>query len=147
MGSAVGKMTFLENSHPDMSSFLPLGPFGWGEVTHETSVEVNTVDRFCYEQGIEEIDVLKSDTQGFELEVFKGAEETIRAKKIRLIYCEMNFVEMYKNMPSFTRIYDFLTDHDFLLVSFYKLQRLGNLASHTDMLFVHKDYSDGIPSQ
>lgn len=44
LGSVSGQMTFLENVHSDMSSFLPISEFGWGKVTKETLVEVKTID-------------------------------------------------------------------------------------------------------
>jgi FkbM family methyltransferase len=141
LGSVSGQMTFLENSHSDMSSFLPLSEFGWGEVTKETSVEVKTLDQFCRDENIEQIDILKSDTQGFDFEVFKGAESTIRAKKIGLIYFEIIFSDMYKDLPSFGQVYDFLTRRDFLLVSFYEFHYQKQLASWTDALFVQKSYN------
>lgn len=139
LGSSVGKMPFLENSISVMSSFLPLGEFGWGEVTKETLVEVKTIDRFCEDENIEYIDILKSDTQGFDFEVLKGAERTINAQKIGLIYLEITFSDMYKNLPSFGKIYDFLIDRDFLLVSFYKFNYQKEMVSWTDALFIHKN--------
>ena len=138
LGSVSGQMTFLENEHSDMSSFLPISEFGWGKVTKETLVEVKTIDQFCYDANIEQIDILKSDTQGFELEVFKGADRTMRANKIGLIYFEIIFSDQYKNLPSFAQIYDFLTSREFLLVSFYQFYYQKQLASWTDALFVHK---------
>jgi FkbM family methyltransferase len=140
LGSVCGQMTFLENLHSDMSSFLPLGEFGWGKVMKETLVEVKTIDRFCDEESIEQIDILKSDTQGFELEVFRGAERTIRANRIGLIYFEIIFSDMYENLPSFAQIYDFLRSRDFLLVSFYQFYYQKQLASWTDALFIQKSY-------
>lgn len=140
LGSVSEQMIFLENSHSYMSSFLPLSEFGWGKITKETSVEVRTIDQFCHDEQIERIDILKSDTQGFELEVFKGAEGTIRANKIGLIYFEIIFSDMYKNLPSFAKVYEYLTLHDFLLVSFYEFHYQMQLASWTDALFVHKSY-------
>lgn len=140
LGSVSEQMIFLENSHSYMSSFLPLSEFGWGKITKETSVEVRTIDQFCHDEEIERIDILKSDTQGFELEVFKGAEGTIRANKIGLIYFEIIFSDMYKNLPSFAKVYEYLTLHDFLLVSFYEFHYQMQLASWTDALFVHKSY-------
>ena len=140
LGSSSGKMTFLENPQSTMSSFLPLGKFGWGKITKETLVEVKTIDQFCHDENIERIDILKSDTQGFELEVFKGAEHMIRASKIGLMYFEMNFSEIYQGLPPFTEIYDFLTSQDFLLVSFYQFHYTKKLAGWTDALFVHKSY-------
>jgi hypothetical protein len=123
-----------------MSSFLPLGESGWGEVTKETLVNVKTIDEFCKEENIERIDILKSDTQGYDLEVFKGAEETIRANKIGLIYVEITFTEMYKNLPSLGQIYDFMRSHHFLLVSFYQIFYRNQLAGWKDALFVNESY-------
>lgn len=138
VGSEPGEMELLENSYSDMSSFLSLGKSGWGEIEQRTPVEVITLDRFCAERGINHIDILKSDTQGFELEVFKGAREMIETGKIGLIYFEITFSEIYENIPSFSKMYDFLTSRDYLLVSFYKFHYHGQLASWTDALFVHK---------
>ena len=140
LGSSPGSMNFLENSSSVMSSFLPLSEYGWGKITKETLVEVKTIDQFCHDENIERIDILKSDTQGFDLEVFKGAENTIRANKIGLIYFEIIFSDMYKNLPSFSEIYDFLTDRGFLLVTFYRFYYQKKLASWTDALFVHNSY-------
>ena len=140
IGSVPGDMTLFENSHSTLSSFLPLSEFGSGRVIKDTLIELKTIDQFCDDNNIEQIDILKSDTQGFELEVFKGAEHTIRENKIGLIYFEIIFCDMYKDLPSFAQIYDFLTSREFLLVSFYKFHYKKQLASWTDALFVHKSY-------
>lgn len=140
LGSTLGQMPFLENSNSDMSSFLPLSKLGWGSVTKETLVEVKTIDQFCEKEKIEQIDILKSDTQGFDLEVFKGAENTIRSNKIGLIYFEIIFSEMYENLPSFSQTFDFLTNRGFRLISFYEFHYQNQLASWTDALFVHESY-------
>jgi hypothetical protein len=43
------------------------------------------------------IDLLKSDTQGFDLEVLKGAQGLLDARKIRLIYLEVTFQKLYEH--------------------------------------------------
>lgn len=140
LGSELGQKKFLENFNSDMSSFLPLSEFGWGRITKETLVEVKTIDQFCLDEHIEYIDILKSDTQGFDLEVFKGAEHTMLAQKIGLIYFEIIFSDMYKGLPPFSEIYEYLTNRGFLLVSFYEASYQKQLASWADILFVHKSY-------
>ena len=144
LGSAPGKLLLRENEHSDMSSFLPPGDRGWGKIKKETIVDVQTVDEFCREQNIERIDVLKSDTQGFDLEVFKGAKEMMRQNRIGLLYFEVTFIELYKNLPSFAEIFDFLINHGFLLVTFYRFhyRRKCNksMVAWTDVMFVHESY-------
>jgi FkbM family methyltransferase len=143
LGSAPGRRILLENLYPDHSSFLPIGERGYGEVKMQTPVEVRTVDQLCRDEGVERIDVLKSDTQGFELEVFKGAEATIRASRIGLIYFEVIFSELYRGLPPFAELFEFLTERGFHLVSFYDFRYEKHLASETDALFVHRSFLPG----
>lgn len=140
LGSVPGQAPFLENSHSDMSSFLPLGETGWGKITKETMVEVRTIDQFCRDHRIDKIDILKSDTQGFDLEVFRGAEETLRSNPIGMIYFEVTFSDIYKNLPPFGQMFDFLTSRDYSLVTFYQFHYQYHVAGWTDALFVHKSY-------
>ena len=67
LGSKIGRKRLFENSTSEMSSLLPLGPDGWGEIKAQREVEVSTVDTYCQEHAIRSIDLLKSDTQGFDL--------------------------------------------------------------------------------
>lgn len=138
MGAAEAEIPFLENSNPDMSSFLPLSRQGWGRVERETMVTVKTVDGFCAAQGIERIDILKSDTQGYDLEVFKGAARMMREKRIGVIFFEIIFSEMYENLPKAHEILAFLAQHEFLLVGFYHFAYQENRAGWGDALFVHR---------
>jgi FkbM family methyltransferase len=138
LGSSGGQMTLQENDRPEMTSFLPLSTFGWGSVIKQTRIEVDTVDDFCREQHIDRIDILKSDTQGYDLEVFKGAERMFQENRIGFVFSEVIFNDMYKNLPPMSQIYDFLISRNFLLVSFYELAYQERLASWTDALFVQR---------
>jgi len=69
LGSSKKIRTFLENERDDMSSFLEIGSEGGDQFAERNLIETNTVDDCCETQKIEKIDVLKSDIQGFELEV------------------------------------------------------------------------------
>jgi FkbM family methyltransferase len=137
LGSKTGELTLLENDMSEWTSFFPPSEFGWGRVKKQTRVHVATVDEFCHQNGIPHIDVLKSDTQGFELEVFKGAERMLAEGHIKCVYCELVFSDMYKNMPTFCEVFDFLMKKGFFLVSFYDIAYERDLASWTDGLFVH----------
>ena len=140
LGAAVGRQTFLENTHSDMSSFLELSRNGWGKIEEKSTVNVWTVDSFLEEQKIAFVDILKSDTQGYEFEVFKGAEEAMRRNRIGLLYFEFIFSDMYKDLPRFDEMFRHLIDRGFLLVSIYELRHQHNLASWGDALFVSQQY-------
>ncbi len=138
LGAIPGEQTLLENTLSEWTSFLQVSTFGWGTVAKKTQVPVQTVDEFCREHGIAQIDVLKSDTQGYELEVFKGAERMFATNAIKLVYCELIFSDMYQNMPSFCEVFDFLAKRNFVLVSFYDIAYEKKVASWTDGLFINK---------
>jgi FkbM family methyltransferase len=139
VGSAPGTLTLIENSQSEMSSFLPLGPKGWGREVRRTPVPVVTLDDYCASHEIARVDVLKSDTQGYELEVFRGAEQMLTEGRVRLVYCEVTFIEMYQGLPRLDELWGFLADRGFRLVSFYHMRYQGHLASWTDALFLRED--------
>lgn len=58
---------------------------------------------------------LKLDVQGYEMEVLRGAELTLRAA--RLIELELSLVNMYDGQPTAAEVIRFLDDRDFELVS------------------------------
>ena len=82
----------------------------WTHVTGEELVEVCTLDRWCEEAGIdrERVDLLKLDVQGAELQALYGARKLLQTTK--LVYVEVSFVEIYKDLPLFEDIDRFLKE-------------------------------------
>jgi FkbM family methyltransferase len=137
MGARREIKTFVENQFSVMSSFLEPGEDAWGSITRRCPVQLDTIDDYCNRGGIGHIDILKSDTQGYDLEVFRGADRMLREKKIDLIYLELIFSKMYLGTPRFDEVYAFLVDHGMSLVSFYQMHYQHNLLSWTDALFAN----------
>jgi FkbM family methyltransferase len=140
LGSRIESRVLIENVHSGMSSFLEPSVESWGKVKERCQVEVRTLDDYCAEQGLTHIDVLKLDTQGFDLEVIRGSQELIEQQGIHLLYMEMTFSDMYKGLPRLDEIYRLLSDHGFFLVSFYSFYYQHDRASWTDALFVNPEY-------
>lgn len=141
LGSAEEVKEFFENKVSTMSSFLQLGKDGWGEVIEKTEVRLTTIDQFCQNENISRINILKSDTQGFELEVLGGAREMLRNKAIQFVYLEINFVELYKELPTFCDIYNFLNGYGYKLLRFYDFNYYENAVGWGDALFYHPDFN------
>ncbi len=104
VGSAMGKLPLLENAASDMTSFLEPSARAWGSVEKTTVVDVLTLDSFAAEQGIDRIDILKSDTQGFEFDVLSGAKGLMAGNRIAMVYLEMIFSDMYKAMKPVDKV-------------------------------------------
>jgi len=140
VGAQDGTLELLENDCSDMSSFLEPSAFSIGHVTKRTTANVVSLDSFAKQHDIHFIHLLKSDTQGFDFEVFKGAKQLMNSKQIGLIYFEFIFSDMYKHLPSFDQVFQYLTNKGFLLVSFYEFHFQKQLASWSDALFINRDY-------
>ena len=136
LGVRTESRTFFDTDPPDMSSLLEQSVDAWGEIKGKYPVQVITADDYCASRGIERIDILKSDTQGFDLDVVKGAQGMIEKRAIHLIYMEITFSDMYKGLPRFDTIYAHLADRGFALVSFYDFYYQHGRAAWTDALFI-----------
>jgi len=75
-------------------------------------IEITTVDEFCKEHYIEQIDFLKIDTEGNELDVLIGASRMLAENRIRIIQFEFNEMNVISRV--FLRdFYSLLNDFDF----------------------------------
>ena len=112
LGSANGKAKFnLSKSLQCCSLLEPTGHLKqYPQFPFEGNIEVDvkTLDSFV----LKEYDMLVLDVQGYEMEVLEGAKETL--KNIRIIFCEVAIIELYKNAPLFSDIYKRLSDFEFI---------------------------------
>jgi FkbM family methyltransferase len=145
LGAKPGVLELIENTHPTMSSFLEPSVASWGSIKQRVQVNVTTVDDYCAELGIGAINILKSDTQGFDLEVLKGAKQLLARHQIHLIYMEITFSEMYKGLPRPDEILGFLADQGFILVTFYRFYYQNGRLGWTDALFVNPRFRSSSP--
>jgi FkbM family methyltransferase len=82
-------------------------------------VTIRTLESFCTEQNISQIDLLKTDTEGFDLEVLKGAEAMLRANQIQFILAEVTFHPENTYHTSFFRVAEYLHGFEYYFVDIY----------------------------
>lgn len=82
-------------------------------------VEVRQVRLDEAMQGIHEVDLLKLDLQGYELEALKGCGKLL--ERIKVITTEIEFVALYDGQPLFGDIDVFLRSQGFRLLNLYEL--------------------------
>jgi FkbM family methyltransferase len=104
--------------------------------TGTVEVRVETLDAYCAEHGVEQIDILKTDTQGFDLQVLKGAAKLLAAHRITTVQLEVNFVPMYAGQARFDELHEFLTSFGYRLVDFYNQLRTGGYTAWCDACYV-----------
>lgn len=86
------KATFLEEY--DKLSFYKKN------LNKKTLVKIITLDDFIYQNDNlkkREIDLIKIDTEGYELEVIKGSKKVIEQNKPKYIQLEFNIHQLFKN--------------------------------------------------
>jgi FkbM family methyltransferase len=128
----------------DASSLLPANNTGstfdgYNAAREVIEVKTETIDRYCQTAGIKQIDLLKMDAQGAELNILKGAENTLRQFPIPLIYTEVSFLNIYEGGTQFDVLTTYLRSWGYQLHNFYGMatNQKGQLA-WGDAIFVHE---------
>lgn len=140
VGALCETKSFLENSCSVMSSFLKPSTTCTGRIINDIPVEVVTLDHYCVEKNIPYINLLKSDTQGYDLEVLKGGEALMGSNRIQMVLIEIIFTDMYQGIPPLDEIFRFLLNRNFVLVSFYDFNYKNNVAGWCDALFINPKF-------
>ena len=91
-----------------------LQPFSKKEYSYKQSVKIRKLSNFIEEKKLENIDVLKIDTEGYEFNVLKGIEDG-DFKKIKFILLEHHYDDMIKKDYKYGDISDLLKLNNFKL--------------------------------
>lgn len=103
-------------------------------------VEVDTIDHFLNNHAeISTIDLLKIDTEGFEIQVLKGASSAIQNGRIKLIYLEVGFSKSNHRSTYISDIHDFFDANNFSFFGLYdmSIQRISDKYQYANVLFIH----------
>jgi len=76
--------------------------------------KISTIDGYLALHKIKKIDILKIDTQGYELNILKGAKKSLK-NKIKFIEFELILADYYKKKVKFYEIDKLLSENNFIL--------------------------------
>ena len=71
------------------------------EVAAATEIKISTIDNFCAEHGVEQIDLLKLDIEGHELKALQGARQLLDEGRIDVIQFEFGPANLYSRSNFF----------------------------------------------
>ena len=108
-----------DETHSDLNSLKPVNE-NRSAVACSERVKVLTLDSFCAEEGIEEIDLLKIDTEGYELEVLRGAEKFLKTGRVGAILCEIAMAKKNQRNTQLPEVQDFLEPLGYYFVGLYE---------------------------
>jgi FkbM family methyltransferase len=108
LGSNKGVLQFnVANNHQSSSFLKPkthLTEHTWVTFNHTRFIQIDTLDSY----GITDCNLLNIDVQGYELEVLKGAINTLT--HVDYILTEVNEKELYENCAQLNELDSFLAD-------------------------------------
>lgn len=120
VGASAGTKTFHLFEKPGYSSALFPNPrflqFAEPGVRIDRSVEVEsqTLDRILGINHVEDVDVIKLDTQGTEYEILESSPESLA--KAFLVEVEVEFFEIYQNQKLFPEVCQLMREKGFDLL-------------------------------
>ena len=107
------------------------------EVKAET-VKVTTLSSFCKEHNISKIDYLKIDTEGYDLEVLKGATDLLETASIAVVQAEVSMNPNNTFHVDFVEVKEFLENYKYVLFGIYeqKQQRGTPMLRRSNVVFI-----------
>lgn len=140
-----GKLILNINPFTASNSIFPTDPIGirfWGQeilgTIGQTQVESTTIDAFCKKNAISQIDILKMDIQGAELQALFGAQELLSRKAILVIYFELTVSPTYHGQNKIYECLEFLDSNDYLLLDIYNPVRRAKHLMQIDVIFTNR---------
>jgi FkbM family methyltransferase len=130
LGGESGQIQFNIYPNQSLNSFLPMLPsgaalLGDGRLSRTITVPVQRLDDYAAATGLEVIDLLKIDTQGYELRVLSGASRLLESGNVRAIVVELNFAPLYEGQVRSHEVVGFLHDRGFRMVDVYEKCRIN----------------------
>ena len=103
------------------------------QVTRTIQIECDTISNQLSELNVNMLDYLKIDTQGAELEILKG----IGSFRPLLIKIEVHFFSIYKNVPSWHELVNFLYEMNYVLIDWKGIgDHSTRIPAEVDMIFI-----------
>jgi len=118
MGSAPGSLLVQPHEESQMSSLATTTKHREG--SDPECITIDTLDRYCASQQIDSIDILKTDTEGYDLEVLRGASELLAGQRIGYVYIEVTFMPNDRQHTAFAPVMDLLTIHGYRFLGLYE---------------------------
>jgi len=143
--SQIKKKIYILGSRTGSSSMYQPDPFFFDihgikkkdykkyEVTKTVEIDCDSINASLKNLKIDKLDYLKIDTQGAELEILKG----IGAYNPLLIKIEAHIFSMYKEVPSWSQLLDYLHKLNYIVVDWKGIgSHCTRVPAEMDMIFI-----------
>lgn len=127
-------MTRTETHDTSVSdSLLASKEYATGEIVN---VPVCTLDAYTARTGLQQIDMLKIDAQGYDLHVLRGATGSLQRRRIRCFSVEVLASELYEDQPHLSDFLAFADQVGYRLNGIYEQAYADNRLHQFNAVFV-----------
>ena len=81
-------------------------------------IPMETIDSYMIDEGVANIDLLKIDAEGYELEVLEGAKDALASRRIKAILAECDFDPKDTQHTYFNDLWDYLRSKNFSFLAY-----------------------------
>lgn len=118
LGEKDGTVQMTFNGASAMNRIV--SPESWGARSQHVEVKLRTLDDFLKGEGVNRVNLLKIDAEGYDLKVLQGASETLSGDKIDVIYIEAGTLDPPDVQVPLFEIQNELSRHGFSLFGIYE---------------------------
>lgn len=138
LGSESGRVEIFHRKDSEWNSLLPLlNKSAKKEGGKSEFIQVDTLDEFINNHNIAHIDFLKTDTEGFELEVLNGGKESFQSGIIDMVYVEVGFSLDDNQHVHWKEVVQKMEEYHFSFVGFFESSYTKDLhIMYANALFV-----------
>ena len=109
------------------------------DITDEIDIECTTIKESLNKFKVNNLDFLKIDTQGSELEILKGIGEYFPL----LMKIEAQIIPMYENVPSWTELVNYLEKKNYMVSEWIEIgKHITRVPAEMDMIFIPNYLTD-----
>jgi FkbM family methyltransferase len=115
------EINIFDDENSELNSLVSTN-MNLNENSKKEIITVDTIDHFLAENKINEIDLLKIDTEGFEINVLNSAAQSFKENKVKLVFIEVGLDnEFNKRHQNIVDIQLYLTQRNFVFVGIYNI--------------------------
>ncbi len=121
LGDTVGKKTIKVFDKYSYLNSLKDELMNHDSNAKEEIINIDTLDNYCIKKEITKIDILKIDTEGYELNVIAGGREMLNNAQVSFIFCEAGFLKSDRQHTNFQDLSEWLAARNYFFVGLYGL--------------------------
>lgn len=140
LGDTIGELEIYRRENSEWNSLnYELNVNAKREGGESEIIKVDTIDNFLNQNGILKVNFLKSDTEGFEMSVLKGAIKSLENESIEMMYVEVGFDYLDKQHTHFNEVFSFINNFSYSFCGLFESSYGQDLKLYySNALFISK---------